>query len=88
MKYCGVKKTLNCTHCKRVYKRESNLKKHMDLIHEKKVDCIFVNCANILTSLPPHIGHTIQITNVTPQKMLLKILLRMMMMMRRNSNRN
>ena len=38
MKYCGVKKTLHCPHCKRVYKRECNLKKHMDLIHEKKGD--------------------------------------------------
>ena len=38
MKYYGVKKTLNCPHCKRVYKRESNLKKHMDLIHEKRGD--------------------------------------------------
>ena len=38
MKHYGVKKTLNCPHCKRVYKRESNLKKHMDLIHEKKGD--------------------------------------------------
>ena len=35
MKYCGVKKTLNCGDCKRVYKRESNLRKHIDLIHAK-----------------------------------------------------
>lgn len=35
MKFCGVKKSLQCPDCKRIYKREDNLKKHIDLIHAK-----------------------------------------------------
>ena len=35
MKFCGVAKCLKCQYCKKVYKREANLKKHDEVIHQK-----------------------------------------------------
>ena len=58
MKYCGVGKTLKCQYCKRVYKREVNLKRHDEIVHQKIGNTFYCNlCEHTYQSKTTYSAH-------------------------------
>ena len=58
MKYCGVGKSLKCQYCKKVYKREGNLKKHDKVVHQRIGTTFYCNlCQHTYQSKTTYSAH-------------------------------